>query len=152
MASILKIKRKIESLDTDKICLDSLEETKEVMSEFNADQINQGLLADGGIMPDYSRASVEVYGKPEGPIRLRETGAFQSGFYTSIEGDKIVFSSTDPKTNMLVKGEKQGRRIKGGYGKEIFGLNKENKEEYTREALRLMFNFKIKQATGLKIK
>lgn len=158
MATILSMKKKFDALDTDMIAFDSVFETKEVAAEFNAEQINKGLKADGTVMPDYSRASVEVYGKPEGPIRLRETGAFQAGFFVTVQGDRVVFDSTDPKRDMLIDGtgsfQKQFGKtgLEGGYGPEVFGLNADYKKEYVNEAVRLVFGKKIEAATGLIMK
>jgi len=148
MATINTLIKRFKEIDTNAIAFDTMFETKEVAAELNADQINKGLRSDNTVMPDYSKASVLFYGKQPGPIRLRETGAFQAGFFVTIQGDKVVFDSTDEKRDMLIEGE--GDRE--GYGIEVFGLNSEYKKEYIDEAVRLVFKSKIETATGLKYK
>lgn len=142
MATIGSIKRKFEKLDTDKIIIDVMIAAQDPMADLNAEQINTGQRSDGSEMPDYSPVSVDFFGKPEGPIRLRDKGDFQAGYYARVEGDKIVFSSTDEKTVMLAK----------QYGNKIFGLNEKFKLEAIRDNIKPGIKNGIFEATGLKMK
>lgn len=140
MATILTVLRRVEAVDTDKICVESVQESKEVLADLNAEQINSGIRSDGTLMPDYSFRSVFQYGKQPGPIRLRETGAWQAGLYVKVEGNKVVFGSSDSKDQQLVD----------RYGPEIEGLSEKFKAEAMREKVRPVFKSKIEAATGLK--
>jgi hypothetical protein len=142
MGTILSLLRKIEVIDTDKVCVDTMEESKEVLADYNAEQINTGLRSDGVEMPPYSNISVDFYGKPEGPIRLRETGAWQAGLYVKIEGSKVIFESSDEKDEMLTK----------RYTDKIHGLSEKYKAEAMREKVIPVFKSKIQLSTGLKFK
>lgn len=142
MATILEMKKRFEAIDTDAISLKAVEESTEQMANLNAEQINTGVKADGTEMPDYSLRSVVQYGKPYGPIRLRDTGAWQAGIYVRASGDAVTFSSTDNKNSMLEE----------RYGEDILGLSEKYKSEAIREAVQPAFSKLIEQATGLKMK
>src|SRR5690242_18820939 len=75
--------------------LQSFSDNQRAATDLNTDQLFQGKQADGGFLPDYSERSVTVFGKPPGPMRLFETGAFYRGFFVKVEKDKAVFGSTD---------------------------------------------------------
>lgn len=116
-------------------------ESQEVLADLNIEQLNKGLRSDGTVMPDYSQVSVEFYGKPDGPIKLKDTGAFYQGAYVRVTGDQVKFSSTDQKTEMLTE----------RYRESIFGLNDQYKGEAIREVIQPTLNKKIEAATGLKM-
>lgn len=134
--------RKFEALDTDQVIVEVLTDSQEKMADLNAEQINTGLKADGSTMPDYSFRSVFQYGKPPGPIRLRDTGAWQQGLYARVEGEKIVFASSDGKNDKLID----------TYGVQIVGLSEKFKVEVIRENIIPGLKEKIYTATGLLMK
>ncbi len=158
MATIFKVLNRFKALDTDAIAVQVIEASVDTMADLNAEQIDSGLKANGEVMPDYSQASVEFYGKQPGPIRLRDTGAFQAGFFVTIKGGKVVFDSSDKKRDMLINGDTAftkefGRTgLEVGYGEEVFGLSEKYKLEAMREAVRPEFIKKMEVATGLKFK
>lgn len=139
MATVGSLLRKFQALDTDQVAVQAIENSKELMADLNAEQINSGLRSDGTLMPDYSIRSVVQYGKPYGPIRLRDTGAWQQGMYVTVHGDNVVFSSTDSKDRHLVD----------KYGTQIQGLSDKYKNEAIRESIRPSFMRQIKEQTGL---
>jgi len=142
MATIFKVLNRFKTLDTDAIAVQVIESSVDTMADLNAEQIDSGLKANGEVMPDYSFRSVFQYGKTPGPIRLRDTGAWQSGLYAKVENGKIVFNSSDEKDSLLT----------GKYGSEIHGLSEKYKLEAMREAVRPEFIKKMEVATGLKFK
>jgi hypothetical protein len=77
-------------------------------------------------MPDYSPVSVELYGKPDGPIRLYDEGDFYRGFFVQADNFPVILGSRDSKSEML----------KNEFGKEIFGLTKENTRELSQVYLK----------------
>ena len=70
-------------------------------------------------MPNYSPVSVEVYGKPAGPIRLYDQGDFYRGFFLNTDKFPVIFYSRDSKA----------QRLEQEYGNEIFGLRQQDKKE-----------------------
>lgn len=139
MATINGVLKRFENIDTDAICSKAVQMSQDVMADLNAEQINTGLKANGELMPDYSLRSVIQYGKPYGPIRLRDTGAWQQGLYAKVEGEKVVFGSTDEKDRML----------RERYGEEIEGLSEKYKAEAIREAVQPNFNKLMEDAAKI---
>ncbi len=132
---------KVNALDTDKVINDSLDETMDAVEDINRERMLDGVKADGKMMPHYSYISRTVYGYPDEPIKLKDTGAFQAGITAKREGENIAQDSTDSKTDMLVE----------RYGDEILGIGKGTyKKQYQDEHLRPTLNKKITAATGLK--
>lgn len=142
MATIKAKLALFESLDTDKIVIETMQESSDTLADLNAEQINTGLKADGSEMPEYSFRSVFQYEKPPGPIRLRDTGAWQAGLYAKVQGDKVVFESTDGKDQMLTN----------RYRESIKGLSEKYKAEGIREKVKPVFKEKIQEATKLLMK
>lgn len=142
MASIFGLLNRIEAIDTDKIAEEAVQESAGLMADLNAEQINTGLKADGSEMPDYSFRSVFQYGKPAGPIRLRDKGDWQTGLYVKVEGSTVEFASSDPKDQML----------RQRYGEDIEGLSEKYKAEAIREGVQPAFTAKMEAATGLTMK
>jgi hypothetical protein len=126
MGKLLNIANKIKNLTEDgidKTILKSFSDNQEAATNLNTDQLFQGKEATGGVLPDYSPRSVIVFGKPAGPMRLFETGAFYRGFFVKSDRFPIVFSSTDSKTDKLSQ----------AFGaNEIFGLDKENIKDFSQ--------------------
>lgn len=126
MGKVLDIANKMKGLtevSIDKSILKSFSENQEAATNLNTDQLFQGKEATGGVLPDYSKRSVEVFGKPPGPIRLFETGNFYRGFFVKADKFPVVFDSKDSKTDKLTQAFGQD---------EIFGLDKENIKDFSK--------------------
>lgn len=145
MTTIYDLLESFIQLDTDKIIESSIEETTEMLADLNALQLGQGQKSDGSYLPDYSPQSVEEFGKPDGPIRLYDTGAYYQGITVKVEGDKVVFNNTDSKAAELDKRYATKRS-------NILGLNDGFQNEYINEGLLPNISKKLEQATGLKMK
>lgn len=91
-------------------------------TNLNTDQLFQGEDSRGDKLPDYSATSVNVFGKPSGPIRLFDTGDFYRGFFVHADKFPVVFDSRDSKRDELAK----------NFGNDIFGLQKQNIKELAR--------------------
>ena len=75
-----------------------------------------GIRSDGSSLPDYSKTSVNVYGKRAGHMTLKDTGAFYQSFVVKVDKDGIdIIADTQKEDTDLLK-----------YGKEILGLTEEN--------------------------
>lgn len=72
-----KLQRNIHDLDSKTIVTEIIAQpliSSEIIDAQKA-QWNVGLEADGSFMGNYSPISVSKYGKPDGPIKLEDTGA-----------------------------------------------------------------------------
>lgn len=144
MATILSLKKRVEKLDTDKLIGEVIDNSTDVLADLNAQQINSGLRSDDTLMPDYALRSVIQFGKPAGPIRLRDKGDWQSGLFAKADPGRetIIFGSTDKKDELLTK----------KYGPEIEGLSEKFRNEAMIEKIAPEFKKKINEATGLLMK
>jgi hypothetical protein len=126
MGKLLDIAHKMSGLTEESIyeaVLKSFRDNQEAATNLNTDQLFSGQETSGAPLPDYSKRSVEVFGKPPGPMRLFETGAFYRGFFVKADKFPVVFSSRDSKTEKLNK----------AFGEdEIFGLNKDNLKDFSQ--------------------
>ena len=105
--------------------IEAMNESKETIKNLQINQFQLGKDGEGGDLPQYSPASVEMYGKPDGPWSLKDTGAFYKGVKVTIKSDETDLTSTDNKTEML---RKKVRANRTGSGGEIFGLTHQNKK------------------------
>lgn len=95
---------------------------QEIVS-LNQKQLFDGKNADGDMLfPPYSQLTVELKsakGQPTDRVTLKDTGAFYRGMFIDIQGEDLIISSTDSKTDSLVE----------KYGERIFGLTSASIEE-----------------------
>ena len=61
--------------------------------DLNLDQMDAGVNAKGVTMPNYSRASVEKYGKTPGPFTLKDTGDTRNSLFVDIQGDGFTMNA-----------------------------------------------------------
>lgn len=94
----------------------------------------RGIDSEGDSLGDYSPVSVEVYGKPEGHIRLFDTGEFYSSFRVIPMGEdaEIIADTLKDDIDLAIE-----------FGEEIIGLTDVSKKvlskavaEKIREILR----------------
>lgn len=142
--TINKLYERVKAVNTEKVIINAIDTTTDDLKEVNKERINDGVLKDGKVLPNYSYTSQKVYGYPNIPIRLLDTGAFQRGLFVKREGGRIVTGSTDSKSAMLE--ERYGLEN----GSSIFGLGGSYKQQYLDESLRPAFKLGMEAATGLK--
>lgn len=109
---------RIQSLDEGKVFYLSVDNdiVKKLIVQLNTDnQLRFGELADGSILPNYSLTSQKVYGKPNAPISLHDTGEFWESFRITNVTEFDLTVEVDDYYNLL-------RR----YSLEVIGLNEEN--------------------------
>lgn len=121
---IHNLSQKINKLNLDAITEDALINNQSEISELNRDQLREGLRATGTFLPNYSPVSVQMFGKPDGPIKLYETGDFYEGVVPKFSDMNFSLESTDEKTSMLER----------RYGK-VVGLTQESIGELARAVL-----------------
>lgn len=123
-----KLISKLKALDS--VILDAIaiafEEHSETIEDFNTEQLQKGERSDGSILPSYSPASVNVYGKRPGPMTLRDTGDFYRGIKLDISATAATIVSKDIKTSEL----------ETRYGTKIIGISDENLESFVNKYVR----------------
>lgn len=122
MATANEILEKLSRIDINLSAQVAMENTAKAATDAQRQQLQQGLRSDDTVMPDYSFRSVFQYGKPPGPIKLYDTGAFYRGILIDVRQDIFIIESADEKNTML-----QNR-----YGKEILGLGTQARIDYIR--------------------
>lgn len=117
-----KVNERIDALKevnkkSSELVVDILMRNEHIILDLNTEeQLMKGQRSDGSILPDYSPASVEVFGKPSGPIKLFDEGGFYQGFQLEDKVSQVVITSNDEKADMLEM----------RYGSKIYGLTPEN--------------------------
>lgn len=148
MATIFNVKRRFESIVIKDIAIDSIDDTKTAIADFNAEQMFTGKRADGSeITPTYSDTTIQIKqdkGQPSDRVTLRNTGSFYAGIRVNVSNEDISIYSTDSKADKL---NKKYSTSKGN----IFGLNTQYKGEYTRNNLQPVWKEKIENITFLKM-
>jgi hypothetical protein len=98
-------------------------------AELVTDQLEQGQDSRGDNLPDYSPASVQVFGKPAGPWRLYDTGDFYRSILLRTNKFPAVFDATDSKTDEIFA----KLESKGANSDQLLGLGDEGKEQLRAE-------------------
>lgn len=125
--TITKLGNGFKKINLDGITERALVDIQADISELNRDQLREGITSTGSFLPDYSNMSVQVFGKPSGPIKLYEFGDFYEGIVPEFAQKDFTLSGTDEKTDMLTKRYKQ-------YG-EVVGLTNDSISELAVKAL-----------------
>lgn len=143
MATIKGLLDRLEALDTDAICVETVQESAPAMTDKQREQLYSGETAQGTeIKPPYRPYTVAVKqlkGQPTDRVTLRDTGAFYQGVYVRVDANTINTGSTDGKE----------AKLREKYGEGIFGLNDKFGFEVVQETMRPIFKGKIEAATGL---
>lgn len=128
--TISDLLERAEVFDPYKAIRDSIEATGEQAVLYNIEQLLKGEKADGEpITPEYYYQDYARYKNTINPVPgmwtpdLRDSGAFQDGFFISkeaLEADELEIDSYDEKTEALT----------AKYSDSIFGLNEESGSTY----------------------
>lgn len=134
MQTLSNIITQLRSIDVLNSVVASFKETEQDWVYYNLLQLSEGersdkvktFRKDAKYYP-YSPMTVQLklnfgtgLGAVTDRVTLYETGAFYGAFFAEIQEDKILTSSTDPKAYLL----------EFYYGKEIFGVQPDNKKIY----------------------
>ncbi len=150
MQTILGLYRKVSALDTEAVIESAIVQTKEVIADLNAEQMNKGLRADGSeITPSYSPLTIaikEEKGQPTDRVTLKDTGDYYKAIRVEVSsGGETKVINNDPKAEKL---NKKYSKAKGN----ILGLSDPYRREYLNDHLRPTFSKNIEEAIGLKLK
>jgi hypothetical protein len=108
-----------------KIIKTAFEGLAPMVEDLNLANLAQGLRADGTQLPDYSYASVHVFGKRPGPMTMHNHGDFWKGIKMTVNDDSIDIEGTDMKTDMLQL----------TYGQDIIGISEDDEDKISNEYL-----------------
>jgi hypothetical protein len=131
---ITDLSRSIARIDLNRAAKRAVKARAEDIAELNRDQLKKGERADGAILPDYAPASVDKFGKPEGPIKLFDRGEFYGGLKATFSEKDFAVVGTDSKTDILQFGTGEGAHP-DGFGEDIVGLTDESIGELAQDSL-----------------
>ena len=96
-----------------------------LIEDLNIQQLARGERADGSILPDYSPVSVLFYGKPPGPMILRDRGDYWRGIQLVVNSNGMELIGTAHKSGMLAL----------RYGDEVIGLQDDAIDQVSHDYL-----------------
>jgi hypothetical protein len=112
----------------------ALQARSEELKAMNREQLMSGRDSMGKKLPDYSATSVNVFGKPKGPIKLYDTGDFQDSIKPKFDKEAFSMEATDKKTE----------KLQYDYGDEILGISTTNLDEVADDSIP-QIEYQIKQ-------
>lgn len=101
--AVRDLRDRIKSINLNGIAERALQVNQGEISDLNREQLQEGITSTGGFLPDYSQASVQMFGKEPGPIKLKETGDYYEGIIPMFSDTSFDLMGTDIKTDMLEK-------------------------------------------------
>lgn len=134
----------LKGIDLKQLIIDELKTFEVFLAELNRKQMRQGLNSEGSNIGTYFSESYANF-KQSRPGRLADKwdvdlfleGYFQKALFAKVEGDNILFDSTDSKTG----------KLENKYGKAIFGLSKKSISELIPELMYVIIqDIKVKLA------
>jgi hypothetical protein len=124
MAALREYVKKFKQINLQTAVVEAVNQSKSEIVSMQAQQYGRGEMRDGNSFPNYSRRSVEEFGKPPGPWRLFDTGEFYAKLQVSnVSKDGWQISSDSTKTSLIL-GQLE---MRGGNKSlnELFGLSAE---------------------------
>jgi hypothetical protein len=100
------------------ILAEVITENETLIEDIIISQLQKGQSGSGETLPDYSPVSVHVYGKPPGPIKLFDTGAYYRGITARVKGQTLDVDNTDSKRG----------KIAARFGEDIIDIQEGNIE------------------------
>lgn len=122
--------KKLTPSKLEKKLLELVRATEHLAVDLNTSQLMEGVDSLGDSLMAYQDPMYAAFKRTlnaRGVTDLNLEGDFHDGFFVKSDKFPLEFSSKDEKTEMLVD----------KYGKEIFGLSKDNLNEYSEEIKRL---------------
>lgn len=150
MASAAELVRQLQKIDIDENVDSSIQETKDVLLDMNKQQLDEGIRADGDKihwLKDTHYPYTKPYAKKKSAKGL-QTSVVDLNFGVGIaKSEQIKVNGTELELSSSIK---LGDYLEENYGKQIFGITKENKKAYTFGAFFQAFRKRIESASGLK--
>lgn len=143
------IANKLANIDINELTEQVLNKNQEVLIDMNVLQLkDEGRYSTGGLISDilpYTNPTIAIK-KELGTltnnnpniVNLHDEGDFHSGFFVIFDDKGVIFNSKDRKTGEL----------EDKYGKEIFSLTEENRQEVVDEYLKPEIPILLKNAVN----
>lgn len=146
MNTWLDIYNRINGINVEFEAVESFNESSDYYRRLNTEQMYLGKTADGEqITPGYANSTIAYKkrkGQPYDRVTLRDTGEFYKKMYAKADNDKIFIGSDVEYSHDL--SEK--------YTDKIFGLDKENRKEYSFGYFFDALKRRVENVTGLTFK
>jgi len=130
MEALFKIVKNVHRLTTVNVLFITMSKNpqlKELVTTLNTEkQLHFGLLSDGTILPNYSETSQNVYGRPNRPIMLKDTGEFWKSFEVTLTEDGFEIDGDSVKYDFEPVDLVDMVDFWGLKGENIFGLTDKN--------------------------
>lgn len=150
MATIPEMLRRLKSVNLESQVPVIISNTSGEMVKLNREQLKlRGENSKGITIKSYAPYNSVPYALQKNQMNpspglfnpdLFLTGAFARGFYAKVSQNKVIFGSTDFKSDDLER----------KYGKQIFGLTKDSKRVYLDTSVMPEIRRYITQQTGLR--
>lgn len=141
--TVRELNDKLQALDVDQLVRDAIQSNASKITTLNKRQLDKGETIDGDLIRPQTTVSYANMKQSIGSISpfrtpdLKFTGAFEKGFFLTVEDNDYYIESSDEKAGMLAEKYKK-----------IFGLTKESQDtakEFNTRLLGKMF----KEKSGL---
>lgn len=140
LEKLKRISANLKALDFEQTILDTVKDTESVLIDISTSQLMQG--EDGNenpIEPFYKSVNYAEYKlslNPLGVVDLNNTGSFHGSFFVRVDKFPISIFATDEKVYDLVD----------NYGEEIFEIQVDNKDAYSKDYILPVLQEKLLQA------
>lgn len=149
----------IQKIDLQQAIKETIRQNESVITNLQATQFSLGQTSKGGDLPEYSKRSVEDYGKPPGPWKLKDTGAFYQGLHIAEinKGGWKTISSDGKTYEIIAKAAKRWGTTDEIAESYIFGLNKNSRADTAEHGdlvtdhIRPTLKKVLSKQTGLKL-
>jgi diphthamide synthase subunit DPH2 len=146
MNTWLDIYNRVKAVDVEQEAVESFNDTSKDYTRVNAEQMYLGKLSTGQeITPGYAASTIAYKkrkGQPYNRVTLRDTGEFHKKMFAVADNDKIFLGSDTYYANYLAE----------RYTDKIFGLDPENRKEYSFGSFYMALKRKVESITGLQFK
>lgn len=139
MATIKQVSDLVSNFEQyqEKIMVDCINETSELILDANRDQMMLGLDKERSeILPEYTTMTVSIKkekGQPYDRVTLKDTGEFHRQMFMKIEGNSIFIDSKDEKTDELLEKYDRGKET-------IFGIPQQKKQDINQSIMDKFIN------------
>lgn len=146
MNTWLDIYNRVKTVDVEQEAVESFNESSAEYTRGNAEQMYFGRLSTGqDITPGYAASTIAYKkrkGHPYDRVTLRDTGEFHKKMFAVADNEKIFLGSDTYYANHLAE----------RYTDKIFGLDSENRKEYSFGPFYGVLKRRVEILTGLKFK
>lgn len=144
MNTWLDLYNRLQQVDLDFEAAESLNDSAEAYKRMNAEQMYMGVRSDGqAITPGYAASTIEQKkkkGQPYDRVTLRDTGLFHQKIMVYADNENIYIDSDVEYSKYLAE----------RYTDKIFGLEKQNRKEFSFGPYWSVLKVRLERITSLK--